>query len=91
MSSEAIEAVFNNFRELSTINTIKLARRTSIDTPAGLEEYAFSAPQVVQATEVSRYKKGTRIQIIERYMQNGYCYYRDDKGLVWRQRDIAPV
>ena len=80
---------FNNGTGFDNTQRIKeLADQGVPEIPVGNESYAFAEGQTVQHSGEGRYKRGTKCKIVERWEQHGYCYYRDDKGLVNRQKDL---
>lgn len=69
----------------------KLAQETSLDTPEGNETYQHNAGDTVQATNTSPYKEGTTFTIKDRYMENGFAYYRDTNNRIHRNKDIKEL
>ena len=54
-----------------------------------METYQFEVGQTLYANEKSLYITGTPIEIRSRYMNGGYCYYEDTKGVIHRQIDLT--
>ncbi len=60
----------------------------NLETPPGNETFLFAVGQEVKSSKIGRYKAGIHFTITERYMQNGFAYYRDTHGGVHRTKDI---
>ncbi len=65
------------------------ARYVCLSTPPGNETFIFDVGQEVASSAIGRYHEGTRFVITERYMHNGFAYYRDDTNGVHRTKDIV--
>ena len=72
----------------NTARVKELAEVGVPEIPVGKENFAFSVGQTVLHSGLGRYKRETECNIVERWQEHGYCYYRDDQGLVNRQIDL---
>lgn len=72
----------------NTANIKELAEKGIPEIPVGKENYAFTVGQTVLHSGLAHYKRGTVCIIVERWKQHGYCYYRDIRDLVHRQKDL---
>lgn len=83
---EGIAIVMSALRDKSTRDCMNAPAPPPI--PLGKQSYKFEIGQTYLSSAISPIKEGTPIKIVDRYMQHGYCYYRDDKGMVHREKDL---
>ena len=57
-------------------------------TPRGTETFTFEVGETCYSTPTGVFKPGVAFTIKERYMQHGYAYYVDSKGVTHRTKDI---
>ena len=66
-----------------------LARERPVPAPPrGTETFTFNVGETCYSTPTGVFKPGVSFTIVERYMQHGYAYYRDSKGVTHRTKDI---
>ena len=87
--SEAWSILLGAMSERSTLNCMRAPMPP--EPPRGRQTYKYNVGDTVQSSGVGPLKKGVRIKIVERYKQNGYCYYRDENNSVHREKDIEPL
>lgn len=56
---------------------------------SGKEQYQFEVGQTCVTTQFSTIKPGFEVNIVERYTENGYCYYVTSSGQTFRQKDLS--
>lgn len=80
----------NNLHFDNTLRIKQLAATCHIPpTPPGEEVLQYKIGSVVKASGLGSYKAGTPIRIIDRWMDNGFAYYRDEYLVVHRTKDIV--
>jgi len=80
----------NNFHFDNTLRIKQLAASCHIPpTPPGEEVLQYKIGSVVKSSGLGAYKAGIEIRIIDRWIDNGFAYYRDDAGIVHRTKDIV--
>lgn len=74
------------FSERSTINTMMEPNPPKIKV--GKQNYQYNLGQTYEATGTGFLKKGTEVTVVDRYKENGYCYYVDLNGKTHRNGEL---
>lgn len=74
----------------NTLRIMQLAATCHIPpTHPGNESFEYQIGSMVKASGLGSYRTGTPIRIIDRWIDNGFAYYRDETLIVHRTKDIA--
>jgi len=60
-------------------------------TPAGNQEFQFNVWDTVEHNGKGTVRAGVRETIIDRYKENGFCYYTMENGATHRQQDLNAI
>ena len=53
------------------------------------KQFRFKVGDDVCASGQGVYVRGTHVRIVEQYIDGGFAYYKDDKGVVHRDKDLT--